>query len=632
VVSPYCFPPCVPPRADPSGLGHAATIYSSVQGPPGVETPTVGAPGRGLLRVDEQLPVKLQMGSLQQPLQPGTILRFVSLEFMSLDGSYDMILLPPPRDNDNGGRQLARRRRNRRRLPRVTEEQHPGLSRHLPRRRRRRRGRHGQAGGDTSSAVERVDGVGAPTGDTSGVDLTSETKTSAVSPQHANPKQTDDASTLAKDLLGISLVPEMTVQSVPDATSSPSVDQEVPSVSRPVPFRFSLDPPSNPASVDAFIKAYPNLPGYHMRSTWDRLTTVSTYGPPGSEEDDEPDSGWDFSGLDNPSAMRDFMAACDYCLSDCSDSSHSLGDEDCGPSRECFHVDLGGLDEGNHLGMPEDGDPPRPAPRVDILWELTVVPVPAGGQDAQLEQIHEVQARLDEEAGQLVQLQQNIGQEWAGRAPVGEARHLAQDIQHRIADDARARMPPASSGVGQNLAAAAILLRAMPEPSTTKGRRIQGELKNLLEDAAVRRAESSASRRQGYPLKRRAVTSRFMRVASVHTGRTRDTAPAAPGRLGNEHHHRDRQAHLDENVRRGYHPRRGGRYDSREDRSPSPEPPGSQAFNRAIRRAPFPTQFRTPTTITKYSGETRPELWLADYRLACQLGGERELGLHLFLN
>jgi hypothetical protein len=74
-------------------------------------------------------------------------------------------------------------------------------------------------------------------------------------------------------------------------------------------------------------------------------------------------------------------------------------------------------------------------------------------------------------------------------------------------------------------------------------------------------------------------------------------------------------------VRRGYHPRRGGRYDSGEDRSPLPEPPGLQAFSRAIRRAPFPTRFRTSTTITKYSGETRPELWLADYRLACQLGG-----------
>jgi hypothetical protein len=68
-------------------------------------------------------------------------------------------------------------------------------------------------------------------------------------------------------------------------------------------------------------------------------------------------------------------------------------------------------------------------------------------------------------------------------------------------------------------------------------------------------------------------------------------------------------------------PQAWGRYDSGEDRSPSPEPPGPQAFSRALRRAPFPTRFRPPTTITKYSGETRPELWLADYRLAYQLGG-----------
>jgi hypothetical protein len=344
---------------------------------------------------------------------------------MSLDGSYDMVLLPPPRDSDNGGHQPARRRRNRRRLPPMAEEQHPGLSRHLPRCRRRRRGNHGQAGGGTSLAVERVDDAGAPAGDTSGVDLASETKTSVVSPQHANPKRTNGASMLAKDLLGVSLVPEITVQSVPDATSSPSVDQEVPSVFHHVPFRFSFDPPSDPASVDAFIKAYPNLPGYHMWSTWDRLTAVSTYGPPGSEEDDEPDSGWDFSRLGNPSAMRDFMTACDYCLSDYFDGDQSLDDEDCGPSHECFHVDLGGLDEGDHLGMLEDDDPPRPAPRVDILRELAVVPVPAGGQDTQLKQIREMQAKLNEEAGQLVQLRQNIRQEWAGRALAGEARHPA---------------------------------------------------------------------------------------------------------------------------------------------------------------------------------------------------------------
>jgi hypothetical protein len=297
------------------------------------------------------------MGSLQQPFLPGTMLRFGSLEFMSLDGSYDMILLPPPCDSDNGGRQPARRRRNQRRLPHVAEEQHSGSSRCLPRRRRRRRGNQGQAGGGTSPAVERVDGAGAPTGDTSGVDLASETKTSVVSLQRANSKRTDDASTLTEDLLGVTLVPETTVKSAPDVTSSPPVDQEVPTDSHLVPLGFSLDPPSDFASVKSFIEACSNPPGYGMRSPWDRLIAVLTYGPSGSEEDDEPDSCWDFSGLGNPSAMRDFMTACDYCLSDCSDGSRSFGDEDCGPSRECFHVDLGGPGEGNHLGIPENGDP-----------------------------------------------------------------------------------------------------------------------------------------------------------------------------------------------------------------------------------------------------------------------------------
>jgi hypothetical protein len=212
----------------------------------------------------------------------------------------------------------------------------------LPRRRRRRWGNQGQAGGSASSAVERVDGASAPTGGTSGLNLASETKTSAVSPQRANPKQTDDASTLAKDLLGVTLVPETTVQSVPDVTSSPPVDQEVPTDSHLTPFGFSLDPPSDFALACALVEASPNPLGYRMRSPWDRLTDASTYGPSGSEEDDVPDFCWDFSGHGNPSAMRDFMTACDYCLSDCSDGSRSLGDEDCGPSRECFHVDLGG--------------------------------------------------------------------------------------------------------------------------------------------------------------------------------------------------------------------------------------------------------------------------------------------------
>jgi hypothetical protein len=153
------------------------------------------------------------------------------------------------------------------------------LSRHLPHRRRRRRGNHGQAGGGTSSAVEQVDDADASVGDASGIDLAFETKTSAVSLQRADSKQTDDTSTLTKDLLGVTLVPETTVQSAPDATSSPPVDQEVPTDSHLMPFGFSLDPPSDSASMEAFIEACTNPPGYHMWSPWDRLTAISTYGP-----------------------------------------------------------------------------------------------------------------------------------------------------------------------------------------------------------------------------------------------------------------------------------------------------------------------------------------------------------------
>jgi hypothetical protein len=105
----------------------------------------------------------------------------------------------------------------------------------------------------------------------------------------------------------------------------------------------------------------------------------------------------------------------------------------------------------------------------------------------------------------------------------------------------------------------------MPEPSTTEGRRIQGELKGLLEDAAVQQAESSASRRRGDPSEHHTAPSRRMREASVHTERTRDGTPAAPDRLGVEQHRCHRRACLEEKVRRGYHPKRGGRYDSEED-------------------------------------------------------------------
>jgi hypothetical protein len=161
----------------------------------------------------------------------------------------------------------------------------------------------------------------------------------------------------------------------------------------------------------------------------------------------------------------------------------------------------------------------------------------------------------------------------------------------------------------------------MPEPSTTEGRRIQGELKNLLEDAAVRRAKSSASRRQGCPPEHRAATSRFMREASIHTGRTRVATPAAPGRLGNEHHRRDRRARLDEKVRRGYHPRHGGMLRQRGGLEPLARTTRSASLQPGHTTGAVPDPVLSPDYHHQVLGETRAELWLADYRLACQLGG-----------
>jgi hypothetical protein len=97
-----------------------------------------------------------------------------------------------------------------------------------------------------------------------------------------------------------------------------------------------------------------------------------------------------------------------------------------------------------------------------------------------------------------------------------------------------------------------------------------------------------------------------------------------------------RTSRVDTRAAVGYHPRRGGRYDSGEDRSPTPEPPGTRVFSREIRAAAFPQRFRQPSTIVKYNGETDPRVWLNDYRLVCQLGGAtsdeviiRNLPLHL---
>jgi hypothetical protein len=199
--------------------------------------------------------------------------------------------------------------------------------------------------------------------------------------------------------------------------------------------------------------------------------------------------------------------------------------------------------------------------------------------------------------------------------------------------------------------AAATLLRVIPAPSSPEAQNVHREAQALIEQAAVQQAKSSASciRQQGSA---RDDGGAQGHEPSVHTGGTAER-PANPGCTSAKERLLDTRGQAQDgdarnviNARRtgneetrataGYHPRQGGRYDSREDCSPTPEPPRTCVFSRKIRKASFPQRFRQPTSIEKYNGETNPRVWLNDYRLACQLGGAttdeviiRNLHLHL---
>ena len=140
-------------------------------------------------------------------------------------------------------------------------------------------------------------------------------------------------------------------------------------------------------------------------------------------------------------------------------------------------------------------------------------------------------------------------------------------MHHHINNDEWSEQPPIFNRASQNVVAAAMLVRAMPEPSTTEGRRVRGELRDLLETDVVQQAESSASRRREDTSKRPSVHDRLK-------------APSVHDRLSDRREAQDdhdvvsrRRCHDDDGPAQGYHPHRGGRYDSGEDRSPSPGPP-----------------------------------------------------------
>jgi tyrosyl-tRNA synthetase len=133
----------------------------------------------------------------------------------------------------------------------------------------------------------------------------------------------------------------------------------------------------------------------------------------------------------------------------------------------------------------------------------------------QLEQIHELQDMLDEERKNLRLLQQTLEHERVAHAHGGGARERAHDVNHRIVED-RTVKALIFRRTSQNVVAAAMLLRNMPEPSNPEARRARDEIRGLLETAAMQQAESLSSRRRRLASEQPMEPSRQEREASVH--------------------------------------------------------------------------------------------------------------------
>jgi hypothetical protein len=297
-------------------------------------------------------------------------------------------------------------------------------------------------------------------------------------------------------------------------------------------------------------------------------------------------------------------------------------------------VAIGDLADGTNMaGAGNRKAPQNPgmsAPRNPGPSAPPTSPTGGTGINAQQAQAGELQAKLAEEYHAMRLLPASF----AGKASTrGDCvRELGNQARERINADFNVddpNMPPRAS---QKLTAAAMLLRAMPAPSTPEARNLHREAQALIEQAVVQQAKSSASRicQQDSA---RAENGAQGPEASVHTGgaagqpANQGRTPATERILDTRGQAQDGNAHNVINARRkgdakawvavGYHLRRGGCYDSREDRSPTPEPPGTRVFSREIRTESFHQRFCLPTSIDKYTGVTDPHVWLNDYHLAC---------------
>src|SRR6185312_9713042 len=217
-------------------------------------------------------------------------------------------------------------------------------------------------------------------------------------------------------------------------------------------------------------------------------------------------------------------------------------------------------------------------------------------RQAQLAQLKELQAKLDEQRQQTQELRTALEQQCTARGTHAQA--AARVARERILADDNIDKPPELKTAGEKIIAAAYLLQAMPEPSTPSGRNLRREAQALIEQAAVQQAESSASRMRSKAPEQPGGTAHQDREVSVHTPPAgKGKAAVAPSAKAPSVHERIGRVPVRERIRdmrghagdgdasnvidgRRYTPRRGGRFDPEHDRGESPEPPGTRVFSR----------------------------------------------------
>jgi hypothetical protein len=380
------------------------------------------------------------------------------------------------------------------------------------------------------------------------------------------------------------------------------------------------------SSVRTDVAAYEDLPGHHLLAVRNLIASTNDVSYHGSASELPPATShgyaeWDFFDVSDPVMFQRFLDAVDYWF-DYSDTS-SAGSHDLHATALWSPSVTRSTAQARQEQVTENPPETQGRVRPGTRWAEHAPTSPTGGADinAQLAQARKLKAKIAEEYHAVRLLRASITGEASARGE--RVRKMGKQAYERINVDFNVDDPSTPPRASQKLVTAATLLRAVPALSSPEARILHHEAQALIEQAAIQQAESSTSRMR-QPGSVRDYGNTQGSEASAH-------ADGAAGQPANQGRTPVRERILDTreqaqdgdacnviNARRagntktravvGYYPRWGGRYDSREDRTPTPEPPGTRVFCREFRTASFPQRFRQPTSINKYTGETDPRV------------------------